>query len=635
MVDITKCEENIYDYINDSNKKCEIDSIDDIIDYVIFGKNNLLREDSTALKFESGNIKKRKDVELRDVITDFINDHFLGSKKILYSYTKMLLDGFNNILKKYIEKIQPIINKKYGLNIDLSKKIIVIFKGGNTLKSIKERYTYMQNGYISRLIDDYYFAYFKNSDLDFQIVIHKYITETEANMEIYEIIKDQLANIYILYLNRLRNYMLGNLNNIFTFFKYNKKTKREILKEVLEKLNNCEIIKNKSHEFKENFIEEFGEQYKFFTEMKFNNIVCGGVSIDEKLTSDYVNNYKKNNTQFVPVRENLNIFESQFPESSKYDFFVKSIGVNNFINKLNCNILSNDINFVSDVIKDKTEFVIQYADKVVITNMIDDTPFINDFSLIRMKYNLLATFETTDNKLGAINIAGELIDLSINCYNDYKLKKFTSAEDEITKFYSEYKFNNNEYDISFNYWSYNINSFIYDLHSMLFYEIDIPWNNKKYKKRIYRILFMCLIEIFALPKLDCDKILDFLIHYADQEIEFIYRADYFDGTIVYDEEYKELGIFNILKEHKRIYNYAILNEAYSKFNEYYSFIFENIKIYRLIYGAINKYCNQDIGGKIPLSEMLTITQFAGNKYKQKYMKYKYKYLQIKKFKNKN
>ena len=43
---------------------------------------------------------------------------------------------------------------------------------------------------------------------------------------------------------------------------------------------------------------------------------------------------------------------------------------------------------------------------------------------------------------------------------------------------------NKEYNINFDYWSYNIPSFIHDLHVILYIDRTVPWNDKKYKKRI-------------------------------------------------------------------------------------------------------------------------------------------------------
>lgn len=631
------CVDNLEKY---SKINIDINDKTDIITYATKHRlNSVFIKSLSPLEFKIyKHVTQGKDFEFREKATEIINKHFFSTKKKLYKYSALLNNLFNDALDEYIKIKKDILKPQYG-NIELEKYVIMIFKGGNLLKSIKDRYAQLQNGYTATKIEEHYSQYFKNSDLDFQLLIHKYITtDDKTNRELYDILKNDLVIIFTLLLNRLKYYFYTKMDDYFDFFIYNKKMQKIILSELLNDLNTCKYIAEQNDkEVRDVFIKNYGEEFKHYMEMKFNNVTSGCVILNEKLSLEY-GEFAKDKANilnnFVDSKDNIHILEAQIPFSNRHNFWVDNKEHQKMMNvyKAQFDILEKDKEYKNQFDERSFDIFVQYTNRTHVENVIDGHKYNIDFSLLRMKYNFLASYVTTEKKGGFINIPGELIDISISWYDDFKTSHFKSHTDNITDFYTKYTFDNEEYKIKYNYWSYNIASFIHDLYVILYIDRTVPWNDKKYKKRIYRYMCFSLIEILSLNNADCDTLLNVLFGTLAKNTADFQQETFFNDPIFNDVKYEKLGIIHMIKEHLKLCNYVKtkMHNNYKEFDEYYELFKENVKYYKDIYESIAIYCTSPFGGKINTSDpnFNIINQFGGN-YLHKYLKYKNKYLKYK------
>ncbi len=107
---------------------------------------------------------------------------------------------------------------------------------------------------------------------------------------------------------------------------------------------------------------------------------------------------------------------------------------------------------------------------------------LKDFMLGRIMLNSVLLFRDTQNLLIPINVRGEIIDFATSYSDDIKLK-FKK------KFISLKPFGMRYMDM------FDGSTLRADLYSMLFKEVAYPWEDKKYAKRLVRMLFFQWLEI--------------------------------------------------------------------------------------------------------------------------------------------
>ena len=110
---------------------------------------------------------------------------------------------------------------------------------------------------------------------------------------------------------------------------------------------------------------------------------------------------------------------------------------------------------------------------------------LSNFTLGRIKYNFVVYLKMKpkngETHYCALNIPGEIADIPVPKFNDYKTEHFTFNDDSKT-----YKHIRNEGILLYN--SYTGQYFIEDMYNALFKEVDFPWT-EKYKKNTKSFLF--------------------------------------------------------------------------------------------------------------------------------------------------
>jgi hypothetical protein len=620
-----------------------------IVDYIIneSGSIKMFNPKSSILDFEKKvNVTESKDVEFRNKMTDFINNEFFNTDKLLYNFIKNFMELMNKTLDEYIQKKTPKLKNKYSLqsSFTLVDNVIFILKGGNTLKAIMEKYISKQAGIVSEYIHEIYGRYFKRSDLDFQLIIYPFLTGDDSlNRNIYNEIVEDLKILSCYVLNRFRNSFLSKLSDTFGYYKSNINTKHKLLKKLLEDLNNGDFfnkIQNQSE--KDKFIEKYGEENKHYLNMKFTNINFDEVNSNDDIMNNLLS-IKNDSSKTLLNEEILNIINNQLSNeliNSRRDLFIEvdtEVRVRKMIDLIYGNIDKEIQNKLFNNKDNRSEFYISLMENLVY-GTVHKLKGIKrrSFSLARLKVNFLVNLETTDNKYGIINIPSELIDISIAYFDDHKIKSGFAGRKQIKDLYTKYDFSNSNVE-KFSFWSYNIASFIHDLHVILFDDVSLPWNDNKYEKRLYRILFFSIIQILSKRNEEINEFIKDLNTLKDIPLNIIISdKTIFDNFI---QKYKDnnYGFIHVLEEHQNIFE-VINDDPANKSsndiecNKYYKIIFENIDYLNNIILKLEEFINLPYKGKVNVEEadFNKLHQFAGYINHNKYLKYKNKYLQSKK-----
>jgi hypothetical protein len=265
-----------------------------------------------------------------------------------------------------------------------------------------------------------------------------------------------------------------------------------------------------------------------------------------------------------------------------------------------------------------------------------------------MKVNFLLSFKEKNDiaadptdlntNVGIISVPGELIDVAINNYED---SRNVSITDKFATYFADYNFinTNSRYNNNFSFKSYSLDGLISDLFEMVYIDNNVPWDAKKYNKRVKRILFFSMIKILS-TQADYDLLLNIQniftrINEADIN-NIIDRGNYFTDLLApLDRDCENIILYKILSRHENMFNYinaqpqerrAVNNQEFIK---YYEIIKDFCRIMVNVQEVIRNVCSNNIIGKIDVNaaKFNQIHQIGG--IYDKYIKYKTKYYKSK------
>ncbi len=280
------------------------------------------------------------------------------------------------------------------------------------------------------------------------------------------------------------------------------------------------------------------------------------------------------------------------------------------------------------------------------------------FCLHRLKINFVAYYKTIADKngnvkYGFLSCPSELVDVSI-------MKGISNDLEQVYK-HVEYEFTNFSYNLGNNgfgnslevrFKSYSIYGHISDLCLVLFVQNNKPWDNTKYVKRLNRLLYFLILELINTTS---DKtIIDILDLFKK-----IVRNSIYSTLPMYKDTKKQLIDENLLqyvpqlhnkmsktviiKENVGLYKFIdfylelLLKVNFDDDNEIKNFTVFNENIFKFLKEVNDniitiKCSNNNFEGNPTIPDgLITLNALGGNDdlYKQKYFKYKSKYLKLK------
>ena len=378
--------------------------------------------------------------EFKDLCTDIVTNYILDEHE-LYNLLYIINTIYTDCINLYIKK------KKFN-----DDDIIFIFKGGNIFKIIANKFwSELPNKAMYKFIEEFN-CYFKRSDLDFSIYINP-----NFNLDISNEITIISYKIQLL----ITEILLKNKNICFKWFKYEEKYQKEILRKILENINTMNCFKNKESLYYNNKLSniQFIDNCAFETKNKYKN------------NQNYHFKFENDNLQ-----ENNKPLKNGFSEYFNNKIIKQKISSNIPNNLVSKNFMFSNIN--------KSIFITTTNYRIL------------KFFLTRIKITFNLHLKNKINDTNIILIGGELIDVSIGsdeAANNFFKKRHTYIEN--INLISNTGFYKNMIE-SFN---INIYSFQYlyeDLNFILNDTLYLPWEDNKYKKRLFRLFYLTFIDLF-------------------------------------------------------------------------------------------------------------------------------------------
>jgi hypothetical protein len=246
------------------------------------------------------------------------------------------------------------------------------------------------------------------------------------------------------------------------------------------------------------------------------HVDCHTFLDDEKINKTKIQEFKSvdgdyDNINIRDYPKKINDFRTNgFVESSRENFFISN------------DDLYNKTHVYSDIINtNKNNLYVTINDSLYWNTSSES---IKSFLLLRIKYNIVAYCRygkksDDDRTYGFFNIPSEIIDISL----DRKKSSTNIAlyENHFTKKLRSYiyvydtKYDRNKLNVIF--MGYTYFGFIYDIVNILFKENEYPWNDPKYEKRLYRLLFFIYIDLIVNNKIN---VIPEILSYIDNNSEY-------------------------------------------------------------------------------------------------------------------
>lgn len=335
-----------------------------------------------------------------------------------------------------INKLHIDVIKEYRAKMNLKKdSILFVYKGGNLLLQIVQNFMNRLPGDVEDILKNTYEPYFAKSDLDYSVYI-------DPKLENYDEIFNDICHLCYLIQILFKDIVHNSPHIFFDWYKYDNEYKNFIL-------------------------------YHFYNEIKKTN----------RCTRD-----PKNGTFYHHEVVNI-LFENNFARSSIHNY--KNIH-NKFITKKGGKVEKCDL-----YTENSNSLYVSYNDSLEFGQKKNTS-----FNLVRTKFNfVLVINDIKKDEEYTKNVGGELLDVSIIGKKDDNLIPF--FDDLYNNIYvldktrvktpPGYPFKG--IDI-FEQYIYSINYMFYDLRRILFETEYYPWKDRKYKKRLYRLFFISIIDYY-------------------------------------------------------------------------------------------------------------------------------------------
>ena len=540
-------------------------------------KDDTNKDDTTKIDFF--NQKKH----FADETTKAMSNGFLFKNEeqtVIFEFQKLVNNMFNEKITEY--------KKHYGLDDD---SIYFIYKGGSAMKMIFEKYKkqLLNNPNLTNFND-----YFERSDADYSIYIDKTLGKDTYNQifcDMNKITYYILTNIQQLLSNDLERYC--PINNVTS----------EQLEQLLQ---NC----NETLEKKKNDMPDISSVIRDFIGIGFDDKQIFPKGRIPRLNESLVHSFKQADDR------DYDLSDSPAIKSKKLKSFMERgkipVTRDNFIIKvdsttkpysfpaicylegdLNTNGIYYSFNETNRFIRDNTKAG---------PNL--DEQKITEFNLHRLKINTILYYSTRDGKFGFLSCPSELIDVSISSYINWNSQGLN-----FEKMILQYNYRD-----SFNFYSYSLYGFLDDLMKGIFEDTTYPWDiGIKYKKKVKRLLvllFIYIYENFNNVKITCRYI---KVLFASQNFIRSFPLIKKDKTKInsVDDEIL-LKLFTYMEKlHSKI---LIGSNLYMKFYEF-----------RNYFSEIWNFTDDDSPVELLPNQLKELN---------KYLKYKSKYLALKKQTNK-
>lgn len=505
--------------------------------------------------------------QFSDVLTTFVNSDKIftdANLEYIVRFQYLIITLFTGLINAYI---------KHKALADNDVKFI--YKGGTTMKIIHSQYLDLLNKCDCDEFKANIANCFNRSDSDYHVKISKNLLYSETYNTIYY----DMNKIILLALKHIKKILIDH--NKF-FMDIQKNITSTDLQNLVPKMDN--VLKTiKPHS-------------AYFT----NGKAVIGLQTENAL---FVEAVHANNPEFLKLLGQT--------VTTRDDFYITK---NNLDDDTSKNVILGRLKHKTETDVNSNLFITSNETLKFSQNTRGDN-YTETFLLSRIKYNFVIYYVNNDGTYSRFNSYSEIVDVSMNKQN--ASPNLVTTDDLFTLYRYTFQKGTPE-QLSLEYTSYSIKGFLVDLMTILFLKAVYPWDDKKYKKRLYRSLFFMYIELVQNKLLTIDvlncvtttlserlPINDFNA-YIDRQLVNRQTSDLFKATVTSD--FLEHTI-RIKKNAIASGNALVLQELLDFTKEFHD-TFEQFKR------------NLNIGNLTNCGmSACDVTQLGGDLYAQKYMKY--------------
>lgn len=416
---------------------------------------------------------------LKSILTEYIVEDVNMSESegaLIYLLTKL----FDGVFYQY--------EKVYG------QKYMLVFKGGNVTRLFFEEMIEEFFPTLSEEAFEHFGKYFKKSDLDFSV---ENISENYQALSDEEKVKVKYheSNIllpYIWYiLNIARLCIARNAGDLYNFCKFNFLRFEQDIKSVISKIE-TDVEGNPDFEG----IKFIGLSFNEFTYMRDYDLED---ILENPSRYKFTDAFSDENDGKIPkffqtgnTRRKDIIIESKLVDDDRNETDIITVDHANYNIYVN-DLFDEDFDTVVDKVLPYTNSEFYVSVSTFIENVDDDIAF----RLCRLMINFAVIYEK-DGKLGALSVPSELYDVG-----------FTIKDPNIGVSYPKgrhfdkytYSFvDSNDETVTDSILVTSVYAIVLDLIKILFVQSGFPWDDRKYGKRIVRLVIMTQYIELKAPK---------------------------------------------------------------------------------------------------------------------------------------
>lgn len=559
--------------------------------------------------------------ELKDIATEIVVNAFLESAEANFNFLKRVYGIFEESINYYlIEK---------GLS---ARSIFIVYKGGNVLRIISNEFLRGLPGVAAHDIGDYYQKFFKRSDADFSIYI-------DPTIEAYDNVYDDMVVLSYILQRKLRMEFEADPVSYFDIYKYTLDYQRKIFQPYFDRIreakvfkdsNNVEFYNKKPVQFvfgKASIVSESPIDSNYISVREYIGEKDVGIQFVDK--ESIVTRVNETSTSQMFEAESKNTENGEGISSDIHRTFVsnKELGGDIVVSAVGSLDLQDggygkrgglgrdeDLDLDDDIenvhsVKD------DYSNQISMFYLDDDAHSIYvqsngtldfkaggrvKFALVRSKinFNIYIVQMDEDNNVVSkpenLQIGGELIDVSIPHRLDDKIHHFF---DNMGKYVHKYELKHKGDLLTFT--SYSLIYLIEDLEYILFEFVQKPWGAPKYEKRVNRLFYLYMIDIFNKLKTN-EQREEFLQGFDDMIDRLSNSTNLREMDGIVDEfkvnhvdELQYLHINDLLEDLKGLNQVIVFPEDLVEYRKFLKVLKENSQIITNSFQNVDQYCSID------------------------------------------
>ena len=441
--------------------------------------------------------------EMNGVATDVVVNDFINDPRKTYNFMNVICIFFNRAIDHYCE-----MKGLKKSTVETPGDIYFMYKGGNVLRLLFNEFKKTIPVTAIDIAEEFFAKSFKKSDSDFSIIVN-------PELEDYERVFDDMVSLsYVLQtlIRKLFNRVpKGDMFDVFAFVEYNPEKKDLILKQMIEDLNNTHSVSDPNN-------PDF-----------FNARFCKVKVMGHTYHMPHNGANAENEGEYVLAEDEMDESEATTGMEKRVDFGIDK-----------CNDRQICVYSLTDP-EDSDYLYISANRSLDFESGTPEKPIRFKFTLVRTKLNATA-YMLKDGQKQIKMLGGEVIDCTVihkESYGNNSIEEFDHSKEYISKY--SLSLPGTKYRLEF--FGYNLKGLIHDLELILYQTVVKPWEDMKYGKRINRLFFLYMVDLFR-NILDNDQRIERVQRFRVGVIEHLRRGLEIDNRAEYEVHVKQIEIFD-------------------------------------------------------------------------------------------